>query len=94
MNAGALILVPFGARGAAQVAGHSRLMPLAFGVALLASVVPYSLELSPRAPAPRWAPEAIFRDRGGLRHVRPAADAWATAREVSRVRQSPRVRSE
>jgi inner membrane transporter RhtA len=44
MTAGALILVPFGARGAAQIASAPHLMPLAFGMAMLASVVPYSLE--------------------------------------------------
>ena len=54
MTAGALILVPFGARGAAQIASAPHLMPLAFGMAMLASVVPYSLELLVIAALPCW----------------------------------------
>jgi inner membrane transporter RhtA len=56
MTAGALILVPFGLRGAAQIASAPHLMPLAFGMAMLASVVPYSLELA----AMRRAPKRVF----------------------------------
>jgi inner membrane transporter RhtA len=52
MTAGTLILVPFGARGAVHIAGQPRLIPLALGMAMLASVVPYSLELAAMRRAP------------------------------------------
>ena len=70
MTAGALILVPFGARGAAQIASAPHLMPLAFGMAMLASVVPYSLELA----AMRRAPKRVF---GILLSLEPAVATMA-----------------
>ena len=70
MTAGALILLPFGARGAAQIAWAPHLMPLAFGMAMLASVVPYSLELA----AMRRAPKRVF---GILLSLEPAVATMA-----------------
>jgi inner membrane transporter RhtA len=43
---GALLLVPVGATGAAHAVAQPHLLPLVAGTALLASVVPYSLELA------------------------------------------------
>ena len=65
MTAGTLALVPFGARGAAHITGHPHLMLLAFGMAMMASVVPYSLELA----AMRRAPRRVF---GILLSLEPA----------------------
>src|SRR5262249_6202814 len=53
MAAGALVLLPFGARGAWHAADRPVPMLLAFGVAMLASVVPYTLELAAMRRAPR-----------------------------------------
>jgi inner membrane transporter RhtA len=53
MTAGALVLLPFGALGAWHVAGRPGPMLLALGVALLASVVPYTLEFAAMRRAPR-----------------------------------------
>jgi inner membrane transporter RhtA len=53
MTAGALVLLPFGAVGAGHVAGRPGPMLLALGVALLASVVPYTLEFAAMRRAPR-----------------------------------------
>jgi len=53
MTAGALVLLPFGALGAAHAVGRPGPMLLALGVALLASVVPYTLEFAAMRRAPR-----------------------------------------
>jgi inner membrane transporter RhtA len=53
MTAGALVLLPFGATGAWHAAGRPGPMLLAFGVAMLASVVPYTLEFAAMRRAPR-----------------------------------------
>jgi inner membrane transporter RhtA len=53
MTAGALALVPFGVAGAWHAIGRPLPMLLAFGVAMLASVVPYTLELAAMRRAPR-----------------------------------------
>lgn len=53
MTAGALTLVPFGALGAWHAAGSPAAMLLACGVAMMASVVPYTLELAAMRRAPR-----------------------------------------
>src|SRR5580693_6837139 len=53
MTAGALVLLPFGALGAWHAAGRPGPMLLAFGVAMLASVVPYTLEFAAMRRAPR-----------------------------------------
>ncbi len=53
MTAGALVLLPFGARGAWHVVGRPAPMLLALGVALLASVVPYTLEFAAMRRIPR-----------------------------------------
>jgi inner membrane transporter RhtA len=70
MTAGALILVPFGARGASHITGHPHLMLLAFGMAMMASVVPYTLELA----AMRRAPKRVF---GILLSLEPAVATMA-----------------
>jgi inner membrane transporter RhtA len=70
MSAGALVLAPFGAHGAAQLAGHPHLMAVALGMAVLASVVPYSLELA----AMRRAPRRVF---GILLSLEPAVATLA-----------------
>ena len=67
---GALGLLPFGAHGAWQVAGRPHLMLLALGTAVLASVVPYTLELA----ALRRAPRRVF---GTLLSLEPAVAALA-----------------
>ena len=53
MSAGALVLLPFGALGAWHAVGRPQPMLLAFGVALLASVVPYTLEFAAMRRTPR-----------------------------------------
>jgi inner membrane transporter RhtA len=66
MTAGALILVPFGAPGASHITGQPQhLIPLASGMAMMASVVPYSLELA----AMRRVPKRVF---GILLSLEPA----------------------
>lgn len=70
MTAGALVLVPFGARGGWHIAGQPQLIPLAFGMAIMASVVPYSLELA----AIRRAPRRVF---GILLSLEPAVATMA-----------------
>ncbi len=70
MTAGALVLVPFGARGAWHITGQPDLMPLASGMAMMASVVPYSLELA----AMRRAPKRVF---GILLSLEPAVATMA-----------------
>jgi len=65
MTTGALILLPFGARGAAHIAWHPHLVLLTVGMAILASVLPYSLELA----AIRRAPKRVF---GILLSLEPA----------------------
>ena len=70
MSASALILLPFGARGAAHITGQPGLMLLAFGMAMMASVVPYSLELA----AMRRAPKRVF---GILLSLEPAVATMA-----------------
>jgi inner membrane transporter RhtA len=70
MSAGALILLPFGAGDAARIAQSPHLIPVAFGMAMLASVVPYSLELA----AMRRAPKRVF---GILLSLEPAVATMA-----------------
>jgi inner membrane transporter RhtA len=53
MTVGALVLLPFGALGALQVASRPHLMLIAVGTAVLASMVPYTLELAAMRRAPR-----------------------------------------
>ncbi len=55
MTVGALVLLPLGALGAGHVIGAGRPLPmlLALGVALLGSVLPYSLELAAMRRLPR-----------------------------------------
>jgi inner membrane transporter RhtA len=53
MAVGALVLLPFGALGAWHVVGRPGPLLLAFGVAMLASVVPYTLEFAAMRRAPR-----------------------------------------
>ena len=53
MTAGALVLLPFGALGAWHAVGRPGPLLLALGVALLASVVPYTLEFAAMRRAPR-----------------------------------------
>ncbi len=70
MSAGALVLLPFGALDAARIVQSPRLIPVAFGMAMLASVVPYSLELA----AMRRAPKRVF---GILLSLEPAVATMA-----------------
>lgn len=70
MTAGTVLLVPFGARGAAHIAAQPPLIPLAAGMALMASVVPYSLELA----AMRRAPKRVF---GIMLSLEPAVATMA-----------------
>ena len=70
MSAGALVLLPFGALDAARIAQSPHLIPVAFGMAMLASVVPYSLELA----AMRRAPKRVF---GILLSLEPAVATMA-----------------
>ena len=70
MSAGALVLLPFGALDAARIVQSPHLIPVAFGMAMLASVVPYSLELA----AMRRAPKRVF---GILLSLEPAVATMA-----------------
>jgi inner membrane transporter RhtA len=70
MAAGTLALLPFGAGGAAHAAVQPRLLLLACGMALMASVLPYSLELT----AMRRAPKRVF---GILLSLEPAVATLA-----------------
>jgi inner membrane transporter RhtA len=70
MSAGALVMASFGAHGAAQLAGRPHLMAVALGMAVLASVVPYTLELA----AMRRAPRRVF---GILLSLEPAVATLA-----------------
>jgi inner membrane transporter RhtA len=70
MTAGALVLLPFGADGAMRVAGRPHLLLVALGTAVLASVVPYTLELA----AMRRAPRRVF---GILLSLEPAVATLA-----------------
>ena len=70
MTVGALALLPFGAGGAGHVAGRPHLLLLALGTAVLASVVPYTLELA----ALRRAPRRVF---GVLLSLEPAVATLA-----------------
>jgi inner membrane transporter RhtA len=70
MTVGALAVAPFGAHGAWQVAGRPHLLLVALGMAVLASVVPYTLELA----AMRRAPRRVF---GILLSLEPAVAALA-----------------
>jgi inner membrane transporter RhtA len=68
----ALIVLPFGATRAAALFDHPALIPLALGVALFSSVIPFSLELfaMPRMPARTFAVftsiEPVFGCLSGL----------------------------
>ncbi len=53
MTVGTLILVPAGARGAWHITGQPHLILLAAGMAMMASVVPYSSELAAMRRAPK-----------------------------------------
>jgi len=53
MTVGALVLLPLGSLGAVHAVGRPGPMLLAFGVAMLASVVPYTLEFAAMRRAPR-----------------------------------------
>jgi inner membrane transporter RhtA len=70
MTVGALAAAPLGVRGAWQVAGRPHLLLLALGTAVLASVVPYTLELA----AMRRAPRQVF---GILLSLEPAVATLA-----------------
>jgi inner membrane transporter RhtA len=70
MTAGALVLVPFGARGVSHITGQPHLILLAIGMAMMASVVPYALELA----AMRRAPKRVF---GILLSLEPAVATTA-----------------
>jgi len=65
MTVGALAVSPFGAAGSWRVTAHPHLLPAALGMALLASVIPYTLELA----ALRRAPRRVF---GILLSLEPA----------------------
>jgi inner membrane transporter RhtA len=65
MTVGAVVLLPFGAGGAWHVTGRPHLLLIALGTAVLASVVPYTLELA----ALRRAPRRVF---GILLSLEPA----------------------
>jgi inner membrane transporter RhtA len=70
MSVGALAVLPFGVHGAWQVAGRPYLAVIALGTAVLASVVPYTLELA----AMRRAPRRVF---GILLSLEPAVATLA-----------------
>ena len=70
MTVGALALLPFGAHGAWHGAGSLYLAVIALGTAVLASVVPYTLELA----AMRRAPRRVF---GILLSLEPAVATLA-----------------
>ena len=67
---GTLVLLPFGAHGASHIVVQPHVVLLALGMALLASVLPYSLELA----AMRRAPKRVF---GILLSLEPAVATTA-----------------
>jgi len=70
MTVAAVALVPFGTAGALHAVGQPHLLLLALGTAVLASVVPYTLELA----AMRQAPPRVF---GILLSLEPAVATLA-----------------
>ena len=70
MTVGTLVLLPFGAVGAWHVTSRPHLLLIALGTAVLASVVPYTLELA----AMRRAPRRVF---GILLSLEPAVATLA-----------------
>jgi inner membrane transporter RhtA len=70
MTVAAVVLLPVGAHGAWHAVGRPHLLLIAFGTALFASVVPYSLELA----ALRRAPRRVF---GILLSLEPAVATLA-----------------
>jgi len=70
MTVAAVALVPAGALGAGQAAARPHLLLIALGMAVLASVVPYTLELA----AMRRAPRRVF---GILLSLEPAVATLA-----------------
>jgi inner membrane transporter RhtA len=70
MTVGTLVLLPFGALGAWHVTSRPHLLLIALGTAVLASVVPYTLELA----AMRRAPRRVF---GILLSLEPAVATLA-----------------
>jgi inner membrane transporter RhtA len=70
MAAGAVAVAPFGALGAAHAVVRPHLVLLALGMALMASVLPYTLELA----AMRRAPRRVF---GILLSLEPAVATLA-----------------
>ena len=70
MTTGALVLMPFGVRGAWHITGQPHLILLALAMAMMASVVPYSLELA----AMRRASKRVF---GILLSLEPAVATMA-----------------
>lgn len=69
---GTIALLPFGARGAVEGLADAHHLALAVGTALLASVVPYALELS----ALRLLPKAVFGVLLALEPVIAALAGW------------------
>jgi inner membrane transporter RhtA len=70
MTIGALVLTPLGAHGAWRVTARPHLLLIALGIALLGSVIPYTLELA----AMRRAPRRVF---GILLSLEPAVATLA-----------------
>jgi inner membrane transporter RhtA len=70
LGAGTLVLLPFGTPGASHLVTQPHLVLPALGMALLASVLPYSLELA----AMRRAPKRVF---GILLSLEPAVATTA-----------------
>ena len=79
MTAGALVLLPFGAIGAGHAVGRPGPMLIALGVALLASVVPYTLEFA----AMRRAPRRVFGILLSLDPALATVAGWLLLRQHS-----------
>jgi inner membrane transporter RhtA len=79
MAAGALVLLPLGAMGASHAVGRPGPVLLAFGVAMLASVVPYTLEFA----AMRHAPRRVFGILLSLDPALATLAGWLLLRQPS-----------
>ena len=88
MTAGALVLLPFGTIGAWHAVGRPGPMLLALGVALLASVVPYTLDFAAMRRAPPGGCSASCSASTPPSRRWPAGCCSASAAPRSRSRRS------
>lgn len=81
---GVLLVLPWGMPGAAQAMSQSSLWPMALGMAVLSSVVPYSLELV----AMKRLPTRTFAILMSLEPAVAALSGWAFLNELLNAQQT------